>query len=48
MGCSSGKSTKKGNYDKVKNLKQPINYTIDRRGNLKAVYSTSTTKKNNT
>jgi hypothetical protein len=47
MGCSSSKSTKKGNYNKVKNLKQPISYTIDRKGNLKAVYSTPTTKKNN-
>ena len=45
MGSSSSNSIKQGNYDKVKNLKQPISYTIDRRGNLKAVYSTSTTKK---
>jgi hypothetical protein len=45
MSCSSSKSTKKGKYDKVKNLKQPISYTIDRRGNLKAVYSTSINKK---
>jgi len=39
MSCSSGKSTKKGKYDKIKNLKQPIGYTIDKNGKLKAIYS---------
>jgi hypothetical protein len=45
MACSSGKSTKRGKYDKAKNLQQPISYTVDRKGNIKPVYSISTNKK---
>ena len=38
MSCSSGKSTKKGYYNKANNLKQPIGYTIDSKGNIKPIY----------
>jgi hypothetical protein len=40
MSCNGGSSTKKGKYNKENNLKQPIAYTIDKNGNLKAIYST--------
>jgi len=39
MGCSSSKSTKKGYYNKANNLKVPTSYVIDKKGNVKAVYS---------
>ena len=39
MSCSSGKSTKKGSYNKANKLKQPISYTIDKKGNVKPIYS---------
>lgn len=39
MSCSSGKSTKKGSYNKANNLKSPISYIIDKKGNIKAIYS---------
>ena len=42
MSCSGGKSTKKGRYNKAKNFKQPISYTIDSKGNVKPIYSTKT------
>jgi hypothetical protein len=42
MSCSSGKSTKKGRYNKANNLKQPISYTIDSKGNVKPIYSLKT------
>jgi hypothetical protein len=38
MSCSGNKSTKKGYYNKVNNLKQPIGYTIDSKGNIKPIY----------
>ena len=38
MSCSGGKSTKKGNYDKINNLKNPIGYEIDKKGNVKPIY----------
>ena len=39
MSCSGGKSTKKGRYNKANNLKQPVSYTIDRKGNVKPKYN---------
>ena len=42
MSCSSGKSTKKGSYNKANNLKQPISDTIDSKGNVKPIYSIKT------
>jgi len=42
MSCSSGKSTKKGRYNKANNFKQPISYTIDSKGNVKLIYSLKT------
>jgi hypothetical protein len=44
MSCSKGKSTMKGSYDKANNLKQPISYTIDSKGNVKPIYSSNKTK----
>jgi hypothetical protein len=44
MSCSGSKSTMKGNYSKVNNLKQPLSYTIDSKGNVKPIYSTTKTK----
>jgi len=41
MSCSGGKSTSKGRYNKANNLKQPISYTIDSKGNVKPIYSTN-------
>jgi hypothetical protein len=38
MGCSPGGKTKRGSYNKVNNLKKPISYTIDSKGNVKPVY----------
>lgn len=38
MSCSSSKSTKKGRYNKVNNLKKPTGYTIDKNGNVKPIY----------
>jgi len=38
MSCSGGKSVKKGGYNKVNNLKQPVSYTIDKKGNIKPIY----------
>jgi hypothetical protein len=38
MSCSSGKSTKKGGYNKKENLMVPIGYTIDKKGALKPIY----------
>jgi hypothetical protein len=46
MSCSSGKLTKKGRYNKANNLKKPISYTIDKKGNVKPIYE-STISKNN-
>ena len=42
MSCNSGNSTRtiKGKYDKKLNLQKPISYTIDKKGNVKPVYST--------
>ena len=34
MSCSGGKSTKKSSYNKANNLKQPVSYTIDKKGNV--------------
>ena len=39
MSCSGGKSTKKGNYSKVDNLKKPTEYTVDKKGNVKPKYN---------
>lgn len=39
MSCSAGKSTKKGRYNKVNNLKNPTGYTVDKKGNIKPIYS---------
>jgi hypothetical protein len=41
MSCSGGKSTAKGRYNKANNLKQPISYMIDSKGNVKPIYSTN-------
>lgn len=39
MSCScGGSSTKKGKYNKKQNLEKPIDYIIDAKGNLKAIY----------
>lgn len=38
MSCTGGKSVKKGQYNKVNNVKQPISYTIDKNGNVKPLY----------
>lgn len=38
MGCSEGKLTKRGRYNKENNLKKPIDYTIDSKGNIKPIY----------
>jgi hypothetical protein len=38
MSCTGGTSTKKGGYNKKNNLKNPIGYTIDKKGNLKPIY----------
>jgi peroxiredoxin len=42
MSCNSGNSTRtiKGKYDKKLNLQKPISYIIDKKGNVKPVYST--------
>ena len=42
MSCS-GKSTKKGNYNKANNLRKPTGYAIDKNGNKK-VYQASSGK----
>jgi len=39
MSCSGGKGVKKGKYNKTKKLQKTIDYTIDKNGNVKAVYS---------
>jgi len=39
MSCSGGKSTKKGRYNKANNLKPPVSYTIDSKGNVKPKYN---------
>lgn len=44
MSCSGSKSTMKGSYNKANNLKKPISYTIDKRGNIKPIYTTTKTK----
>ena len=44
MSCSRSKSTMKGGYSKSNNLKSPISYTIDEKGNIKPIYSTSKVK----
>jgi len=41
MSCSGGKSTKKGSYNKANNLKQPISYTIDKKGDNNGKYYTT-------
>ena len=41
MSCSNNKSTMKGRYNKANNLKQPTSYTIDSKGNIKAIYSSN-------
>ena len=38
MSCTEGKSVKKGKYNKTNNLQKPIDYTIDKNGNIKAIY----------
>ena len=38
MSCTRGKSTKKGRYNKANNLKQPTEYTVDSKGNIKPIY----------
>jgi hypothetical protein len=38
MSCTGGKSVKKGKYSKTNNLQKPIDYTIDKNGNIKAIY----------
>ena len=38
MSCSGDTSTKKGRYNKVNDLQQPISYTIDKNGNVKPIY----------
>ena len=45
-GCSrgSGSRTLKGSYNKANNLKQPISYTIDSKGNVKPIYATTKIK----
>jgi hypothetical protein len=44
MSCSGSKSTMRGRYNKSNNLKQPISYTIDSKGNIKPIYITTKTK----
>jgi hypothetical protein len=39
MSCSGGKSVKKGRYNKAQNLQKPIDYTIDKNGNVKPIYT---------
>jgi len=39
MSCTGGSKTKKGRYNKANNLKQPIEYTVDKNGHVKPVYS---------
>ena len=39
MSCTGGKSVKKGRYNKAQNLQKPIDYTIDKRGNVKPIYA---------
>lgn len=39
MSCNGGSSTKRGKYNKENNLKQPTSYIIDKKGNVKAIYS---------
>ena len=39
MSCSGGKLTKKGRYNKKTNLQNPIDYTVDKNGNIKPIYS---------
>jgi hypothetical protein len=39
MGCSGSKSTLRGSYNKANNLKNPISYTIDKKGNIKPIYN---------
>ena len=39
MSCSGSKSTIRGRYNKANNLKKPISYTIDNKGNIKPIYS---------
>ena len=38
MSCSGGKSTKKGNYNKVNNLKIPIGYKLGKKGEIIPIY----------
>ena len=38
MSCLGGKSTKKGKYNKINNLKNPIGYELDKNGNIKPIY----------
>lgn len=38
MGCSGGKSTSRGRYNRENNLKKPTEYTVDKNGNVKPVY----------
>ena len=44
MSCSGSTSTMTGSYSKANNLKQPISYTIDNKGNIKPIYATTKTK----
>jgi hypothetical protein len=39
MSCTGGKSTKKGRYNKANNLKQPTEYIVDKKGNIKPKYN---------
>jgi len=41
MSCSCSKSTKKDKYNKKQNLMKPIDYTIDKKGNIKPIYKKS-------
>jgi peroxiredoxin len=47
MSCNSGNSTRtiKGKYDKKLNLQKPISYIIDKKGNVKPIYSHSKSTK---
>lgn len=41
MSCSRGKNSKtlRGKYNKKQNLQKPIDYIIDKNGNIKPIYS---------
>lgn len=39
MSCSGGKSSKKGNYNKKINLKNPTGYKMGKKGELIPIYN---------